>query len=175
MSDVPMCEGRRIVSFGDVRVVEPALVCELREVWERMRPEEREQGVRMNETWEDVWSFFETCRRTFAVWHRGELLGVATFSDLPDGHGFINFVRTESAMDPARHKLTWAKTIGRCARFVKDADLADGNDRPVYAVTPTDYARAIEFYCRHAHARRAGIIKLYGRDHQLLEICGKEK
>jgi len=166
---------RHIQTFGEIEVYEPMRLGELSYVWENMRGEEKEQSVKAGETWEDALDFLDSCRRTMAVWHGNALLGVITLSDLPDGSSLLNLVRAEQCMDTRKHKFTWAKTIGDVAAWIKRTETERGRTTPIYAITPVDYARAIEFYCRHVHGRKATIVKLYGRDHQLIEICGEEE
>jgi hypothetical protein len=168
-------DSRSWVRIGEIDFAEPMTEAECRAMWEDMRAEEKEQSERLGETWESALAIYRQCRRTGAIYHKGELLGVGLIMDAPNGDSVINFTRTNAAMKRGVHKLTWAKAIGAVVRHVKAQDVAAGHAGRLLFVTPTDYARAIEFYCRHAHGRVVGEVSIEGRPHALLEVAGEEE
>lgn len=166
--------GQTWTRIGEIDFAEPMTEAECRVMWEDMRAEEKEQSERLGETWEKVIAIFRRCRRTFSIYHQGELLGVGLIMDAPNGDAVINFTRTNAAMKRGVHKLTWAKAIGEVARQIKAQEVASGHTDRLLFATPTDYARAIEFYCRHVHGRVVGEVAIEGRPHALLEVVGEE-
>jgi hypothetical protein len=164
---------RERVEVGEIELFEPATRAEAEALWERLEHDPKEQNEWFGVTREGFCDAMTKRRRTIAVYHRGELLGIARVEDLPDGNRYLAFTRTEAAVGKG-HKLTWAKSVGKCIRHVADTERARGRDGRLFAIIPSKYIRAIWFYTCDAPCRVVGETSLKGHGITVMEVAEEE-
>ena len=163
---------RKRVAVGEIELFEPATRAEAEETWERLEHDPKEQNEWFGVTRESFCDAMIKRRRSIAVYHRGELLGIAGVEDLPDGNRHLAFTRTEAAVGRG-HKITWAKSVGKCIRHVADTERAQGRGGRLFAIIPSKYIRAIWFYTCDAPCEVVGETELNGHKITVMEI-GRE-
>ncbi len=164
---------RERVEVGEIELFEPATRAEAEALWERLEHDPKEQNEWFGVTREGFCDAMTRRRRTIAVYHRGELLGIAGVEDLPDGNRHLAFTRTEAAVGKG-HKLTWAKSLGKCVQHVADTERARGRTGRLFAVVPSKYVRAIWFYTCDAPCCVVGETSLKGHGITVMEVAEEE-
>jgi len=164
--------------LGELEVITPSTVTELRYVTEHARPEEREEEADAGGTWQKRVNAMLAMRRTASVYHRGYLLALAGVTDLPqawpdatDGKGcarLLTMERTVHALEKG-HRFAWLKGYAELAKWYIETDRGAADRGPVLAVSPTNIPRALDVY-RYVGARVVKTVNLNGRDYWVLRI-----
>lgn len=153
-------------TVAGMRLVEPASPVDLLDLWERMRPEEREEGAALGTTFEGWLDAIRAARRLVSVFHRGELLGIGEMYDR-EGVRLISLERTDRCLAPG-HRFAWLRGFPVLVRWFMKTDDAQGGCGRFVTVSPTDYPRALDLYgkCGFVQTRTTSI---GGREYWILE------
>lgn len=159
---------RQHEEIAGLTAFEPADDGEAAYLWRHMRGEERQETDETGCREEDHLLAVMRAERSFAIYHDGVLLAIATVARLPDGRRLMSMERTVHALERG-HRFTWLKAYGPLARTLTEL-VGD-----VVFVTPCDMPRALDVY-RHAGAERTGeTVAVGGRDYWVLRLRGRKE